>query len=606
MERNRYPQEIKNKFEINDGRTFENQKKDLNQVDLFKSNEDIKIDYIKLEMENNELKKSLKNLQESNIKYNNLYETVPIGILSLDQKRIIIAANNICASMLGFYPEHLLNKDFIDFIINEHRNRFIKILESSSKCEHQTCIISLIGNKKDIIHTDIKINPIFDDKRNLIEFRLDIIDRTKYMIVENPINSEYEKLNQSMEHRIQRLINENRCLEEKIKKKNLSDKKIRANEKREKARSEEFAKVLDAVPAAVWISHDNKGLWITGNQLSYEYLDLPVGANVSKSSPKADRPETFKVFKDGIEIPPEEMPVQVSSGGKVIRNYEFYFVYPGKKIRHMMGNATPLYDENGNTRGSVSAFIDVTHNKNAEIKMEELVNELGRSNKELEQFAYVTSHDLKEPLRMVSSFTQLLEKRYKGKMDDDADEFIEYIVEGAKRMQRLLDDLLEYARITNEPKKYESLKMDEIVNESIENLKIVIEENDAEIKYDPLPEIVANRTQMIQLFQNLISNAIKFKNQETPKIYISNRKDEDKFIFAVEDNGIGIDLKYQEKIFKVFQRLHTIDEYDGTGIGLSITQKIVEQHNGEIWIESELGKGSKFYFSLPRQIKYLN
>lgn len=148
-------------------------------------------------------------------------------------------------------------------------------------------------------------------------------------------------------------------------------------------------------------------------------------------------------------------------------------------------------------------------------------------------------------------------------------------------------------------KKNEQINMNEIVNESIKNLRFSIEENDAEIKLDTLPEIIANRTQMIQLFQNLIANAIKFKNRNKPKIYISNRIEEDKYIFIIEDNGIGIDTKYQDKIFKVFQRLHTINEYDGTGIGLSITQKIIEQHNGEIWVQSEQGKGSKFFFSLP-------
>ena len=265
-----------------------------------------------------------------------------------------------------------------------------------------------------------------------------------------------------------------------------------------------------------------------------------------------------------------------------------------------MGNATPLYDENRNPKGSVSVFIDITHHKIAEMKMEALVKDLERSNRELEQFAYITSHDLKEPLRMVSSFTQLLEKRYKGKIDQDADEFIGFIVDGAQRMQRLLDDLLEYALLTTADKKYDKIQMGDVVEDSINNLKIAIDESNADIKYDQLPTLFINRTEMVQLFQNLIGNSIKFQSKKSPKIHISVEDKGNKYVFSVKDNGIGIDPEYQKKIFKMFQRLHTIDEYDGTGIGLSITKKIVENHNGSIWVKSELGKGSIFFFSIPK------
>jgi two-component system, chemotaxis family, sensor kinase Cph1 len=396
---------------------------------------------------------------------------------------------------------------------------------------------------------------------------------------------ELEMENKQLRKSLNALQNTNESLIKRIKNNELSDKRQRAYEQSELSRSEEFAKVLDAVPAAVWISHDSQGRLITGNQLSYDYLNIPYGANASKSTPPPLRPETFKIFKDGIEVKTEDMPVQLSSKGKEIRNYEFDFVYLDNTVRHMMGNATPLYDENKNPRGSVSAFIDITKHKIAEIKMKELVN--------------ITSHDLKEPLRMITLFTQLLYKRYKSKLDQDADEFIDYIVEGTNRMQHLLDDLLEYSRITTEVKKYERVNLNEILQECIDNLKLSINESKATIDHDKLPEVVAIRTHMVQLFQNLLSNAIKFQSKKTPKIMISVREDRDKYIFAVKDNGIGINVKYQSRIFKVFHRLHTSDEYDGTGIGLSITKKIVQQHNGKIWVKSEFGQGSTFYFTLP-------
>jgi two-component system, chemotaxis family, sensor kinase Cph1 len=579
-----------------------NKKKDdkCNISDIYESLKKLNMQYKELKKENKSLKKSLDELQESDRRYFEFYNNGLVGLLHLDKKGYIKDANKTSALILGYNPESMIGCSFLNIISENCRKIFNETLLKDCYENEDKCLkINLIGKDLNIIYAKVYLNQIFNDKNNLKEFQVVISDITEHQKVENEMRIKYDELNIKMKERTNELLSVNECLKRRIEKNKLSDKKLRASKKREQARSEEFARVLDAVPAAVWISHDNKGLLITGNQLCYDYLDLPQGANLSKSAPPGQRPETFKIFKDGTEMKPEEMPVQLSSRGKEIRNYEFDFVYLDNQVRHMMGNASPLYDENKNPRGSVSAFIDITKNKDAEIKMKELVKELERSNKELEQFAYVTSHDLKEPLRMISSFTQLLERRYKGKLDQDADEFIEYIVNGANRMQRLLDDLLEYSRITTGPKKYEKVNLEDIVDECVNNLKIAINETNAKIDYDPLPVVVANRTQMIQLFQNLLSNAIKFQSKTTPIVGISALKDEDRYVFAVKDNGIGIDPKYQKRIFKVFQRLHARNEYDGTGIGLSLIKKIVQYHNGNIWIKSELGKGSTFYFTLP-------
>ncbi len=239
--------------------------------------------------------------------------------------------------------------------------------------------------------------------------------------------------------------------------------------------------------------------------------------------------------------------------------------------------------------------------KKSQIELKNLVEELKRSNEELQQFAYVTSHDLQEPLRTISSFTQLLEHRYKGQMDKDADEFIEYIVDATKRMQNLIKDLLEYSRVTTRGKEFELVDTEEIIEEAISNLSAAITESNAQISYDKLPQIIADSRQIGQLFQNLISNAIKFKKQGIPpKINIQVNKDEEngEYVFSVKDNGIGIEKDYFDRIFTIFQRLHTRDEYSGTGIGLSISKKIVERHGGNIWVESEFQKGSIFYFTI--------
>jgi light-regulated signal transduction histidine kinase (bacteriophytochrome) len=225
--------------------------------------------------------------------------------------------------------------------------------------------------------------------------------------------------------------------------------------------------------------------------------------------------------------------------------------------------------------------------------------ELKRSNKELEQFAYVSSHDLKEPLRMVILFSQLLQKRYQNRLDDDADEFIEYIVEGAQRMNQLITDLLTYSRVTTHAKEFQRVDLERVLDDVLASLSVSLKESKATITHDPLPTIFSEPSQMGQVFQNLIANAIKFKGPKTPEIHISAVKGENKWIFKVSDNGIGIDPEHQEQIFDVFRRLHTRKKFPGTGIGLSICQKIIKNHGGKIWVESEPGQGSSFYFTIP-------
>ena len=239
---------------------------------------------------------------------------------------------------------------------------------------------------------------------------------------------------------------------------------------------------------------------------------------------------------------------------------------------------------------------------NAEKRLKETIEELERSNDELQQFAYITSHDLQEPLRTITSFTQLMERRYSGKLDKDADEFIDYIVDASVRMKQMILDLLEYSRVGTQGHEFKPVNVDDVLDEVKSNLKSSIDENNAIVTYDHLPTVMADKGQLVQLFQNLISNAIKFKKEdEPPKIHISARKDpkRNEYVFSVADNGIGMEEEYTDKIFEVFKRLHTIDKYNGTGIGLAVVKRIMDRHGGHIWVESQLGKGSTFYFTFP-------
>ena len=277
-------------------------------------------------------------------------------------------------------------------------------------------------------------------------------------------------------------------------------------------------------------------------------------------------------------------------------------------IKSVDGTIIPVYISINTFNELKGAYIVITdlsmqkyHEqlKSAHEQLNESLKELKRSNSELKNFAYVASHDLQEPLRMVISFSQLLENRYKDRLDDQANEFIEFIVDGAQHMKILIDDLLAYSKVTSKIEELESVDLEKVLSGVLSNLAVSIDKNKASITHDKLPVVYADSSQMGQVFQNLISNAIKFRGQTTPKINISVKKDKKEWIFDVSDNGIGIDSKYQKQVFDVFKRLHTREEYPGTGIGLSIVKKIIIHQGGQIWIESEPGKGTTFYFTIP-------
>jgi light-regulated signal transduction histidine kinase (bacteriophytochrome) len=218
----------------------------------------------------------------------------------------------------------------------------------------------------------------------------------------------------------------------------------------------------------------------------------------------------------------------------------------------------------------------------------------------LQSFAYITSHDLQEPLRSIASYAQLIQRRYGGQLDSDADEFLDFMVAGATRMKQQIQGLLDYSRVGTQGEEFKEFNAGDALNTALINLKSSIEEYDAEVNPDPLPNIVADESQIIRVFQNLIGNALKFhKERVQPKIHISARKTDDGYVFSVSDNGIGIEPQYTDRIFEVFKRLHPIGEYQGTGIGLAIVKRIIERHGGRVWVESSFGVGSTFYFTIP-------
>jgi PAS domain S-box-containing protein len=329
--------------------------------------------------------------------------------------------------------------------------------------------------------------------------------------------------------------------------------------------------------------------WNPGAELIYGYTAAEiVGHHMSRLSPH-DRRGEFMQFINRIKR------------GETVRHLETTRLRKDGTRIYVSITTSALRDASESIIGFSTISQDITERKHAERKLKMTAHDLKLKNEELKQFAYVASHDLQEPLRMVSSYVQLLKRRYEGNLDSEADEFIRYAVEGSNRMQLLIDDLLAYSRIGTQSGGRDRVDSEKVLETVISDLHFMIREYRADITHDPLPVIEAERSQLSELFQNLISNAIKFHGEAPPHVHVSAVRHDDAWVFSVRDNGIGIDPKYFNRIFVIFQRLHTRREYPGTGIGLAICKKIVEHHGGQIRVESKPGEGSVFSFTIPDQ-----
>jgi PAS domain S-box-containing protein len=290
------------------------------------------------------------------------------------------------------------------------------------------------------------------------------------------------------------------------------------------------------------------------------------------------------------------------------RDFEMERQNPSGGTRWISVSGEPIFDVDGRFTGYRGVGSDITERKQAEAELKRAhddlakkAEELQRSNAELEQFAYVASHDLQEPLRMVSSYTQLLTRRYNDRLQGDAQEFMHYIVDGAARMKQLIEDLLAYSRVGTKGKEFKPVSVEVPLQKAIGNLRAAIEESSAAVTWDPLPTVDADEVQLAQLFQNLMGNALKFRGPSVPRIHVAAADKDGEWQLSVADNGIGIEPQYFERIFMLFQRLHTMGEYPGTGIGLAICKKVAERHGGRIWVTSAPGEGSQFHFTLPKK-----
>jgi PAS domain S-box-containing protein len=397
-----------------------------------------------------------------------------------------------------------------------------------------------------------------------------------------------DELEMRVEERTRKLVESNNALEGEVSERKRAEEKI-------KRLSRQNELILDSAGEGI-LGLDPDGVHLFVNPLAAKMLGYQVKELVGMPSHKI----WHHSRADGNPYPEDDCPIHTTLlDGKVRYNVrdEVFWRKNGTNFP-VTYTSTPI-KEDGRLVGAVVTFRDVTEIKKAEEELVQLTEELKRSNADLEQFAYAASHDLQEPLRVVAGFVKLLERRYKGRLDEKADEFIEYTVDGVRRMQALIRDLLDYSQVETKGKRFTHTDCSLMMGRAISNLKMAIEESGAIVTHDDLPHIMADSAQLVRLFQNLIGNAIKFRGTEKPKIHVSARREEHGWLFSVRDNGIGIEPESAERIFVVFQRLHAKEEYPGTGIGLAVCKKIVERHGGHIRVESEPGNGSTFYFTIP-------
>ena len=467
-------------------------------------------------------------LKESEEKYRNIVEIANEGIMIADTSGRINFVNAKMAGMLGYSSEELIGIDAKSLLDKNELELGLQKIENRKKGLQESYEIKYIRKSGEELWCLINATPMYDYNGKHIgnmTMQTDITERKK------------------------------------------------ANDALQESESR-FHSVLDNSQDVIYRMNVQTG--------HYEYIS-PSAENVVGYSPdelmalnneqslEIIHPDDRKNMQDAITKLEQTDSIDIEYRQRT-KNGDYRWI--SNKMAIIRDNTGKHLYRDGNIR-------DITKRKHIEEEMETTMNELRRSNEELERFAYVSSHDLQEPLRMVTLYSQLLERRYKDSLDEDADDFIEYIVENAKRMKQLIDDLLEYSRVASQAKKFEFVNLEKMLDVVQTNLSVSIAENNVKITHEPLPTVFADKNQMPQVFQNLINNAIKFRGVKSSEIEISTQKGQNEWIFSVSDNGIGIKQEHQKQIFEVFKRLHTRDEFPGTGIGLSIVQKIIKHHGGK-------------------------
>jgi two-component system, chemotaxis family, sensor kinase Cph1 len=526
---------------------------------------EFRVHQIELEIQNEELRESQIKLEDSQRKYFDLYNFAPDGYFTLNKDGLILEVNLAGASLLGVERRDLYENAFIRFIAPDYRNQFHQYLSKFEKSinNKHAMEIKLLRYDNSSFYAHLEAICISDNNGHFKEFRISVTDITELKNTELALKDS--------EERYREIFINNPAVMILV---DISN-----------------GNIIDANPAASKFYGYN-----LDELLKMKIGDINVSEGVLEEMRLAGSQSKNRLI----------LKHRLSNGN--IRNVDVQSGFIGHENENVLCSIIhditlqkkaedALIDRNAN----ISEMLDNERHdhESTETLLEEITDNLEISNRALEQFAYVSSHDLKEPLRMITSFLQLLKKRYEDDLDEDAHDFINYAVEGAKRLDMMLSDLLEFSKIGAQESDFKFLHSERIVEQAISNLKMLISDNNADVTYDSLPIIYANEYQMVQLFQHLIGNGIKFHGNEEPRVHISVKKEGDEYIFAVKDNGIGIDKQHLGRIFTIFKRLNRRQQYEGSGIGLAISQRIIQEHGGKIWAISNHGRGSTFYFTIP-------
>jgi len=487
-------------------------------------------------------KKTEEELRESRKRFRSLVETTSDWIWEVDRNGVYTYASPKVEALLGYVPEEVIGKTPFDLMPAEEAERLTDLFQAFIDSRKSFQALENTNLHKDGRRVMLETSgvPIFDDSDEFVGYK-----------------------------GIDRDITERKQAEEEIR---------RAAQEWKTT----FASITDMVSI-----HDKDGKLLRVNKAF---------ANVFGAEPEELIGKACYEVVHGTKKPWPECPMKQMLETKKPVVAEFF--EPRLGI-YLEVSGSPILNEEGEFVAFVHVTKDITERKRMEEELKQTLAELERSNAELEEFAYVASHDLQEPLRMVASYLQLIERRYKNRLDKDADEFIAFAVDGATRMQKMINKVLLYSRIGKQSKPLRPIDCEDILDQVVANLAASIQESGVIVTRDPLPTVMANDALLIELFQNLIGNAVKFRGKKLPGIHIKAEKKGSDWVFSVRDNGIGVDPRHAERIFQIFQRLHGRNKYPGTGIGLAVCKKIVERFGGRIWVESETGKGSTFYFTIP-------
>ncbi len=523
---------------------------------------------------NRRLEVNLRKLRVSEERYRRLIDTAYEGIWILDVQGRINYANQRMAQMLGYSVEDIVGRPVFDFMDEEVRTDAKQKLERRKQGKKDQYDFRFYRQDGSKLWTMVSTNPIFSERG---EFQGELAMMTDVSDLKRA-EEEIVQLNQSLNCRIK-----------------------------------ELETLLDVIPIGIGIAEDAQCRQIRVNPTLAKQLRLAPDANASLSAPEQEKPKHFKIYRDGRELAADQLPMQYcATQGVEIVNVEIDTVYDTGDIAQHLVSAAPLFDERGQSRGCVAAFLDITQRKQAEAdirqlnesleqRVKERTAQLEAANKELEAFSYSVSHDLRAPLRHISGFVELLQKHAGATLDETSQRYLTIIAQSTKQAGKLVDDLLAFSRMGRAEMRYTTVQMNQLVQELRRDLIEEIGERTIQWKIEELPQVHGDPSLLRQVLRNLMENAVKYTSYRAQaEITIGSTDNEHEIVFFVRDNGVGFDMRYVHKLFGVFQRLHSPQEFEGTGIGLANVQRIIQRHGGRTWAEGGVDRGATFYFSLPK------